>query len=152
MLSHYQAQTELELSSQDQGRPPPCFPDSITPITEPYVPAIIRKVPETMTNTLHITMRIHCRDFSFLPLLQLSYSQKQPYGWNAWRVPSRAPTRETRLPNTGMALAMMYANKAVPKMRLSHVAQWVKVFAVRCFEPRRIRTKAYLPVTCELTC
>lgn len=75
--------------------------------TDPYVPAIIMKVPITTTKTLQQTIAIHLGDRLIFPLPQLSYSHMQPMGWKHMNVPSKAPISETRLSKTGMALAMM---------------------------------------------
>jgi hypothetical protein len=66
-------------------------------------------------------------------------------GWNDMKVPSRAPMSETRLSNTGMALAITYATRATPDVQLSQVLQWIMVLAVRCLEPRKMRRKMYFP-------
>lgn len=73
--------------------------------TDPYVPAIIRKVPATMTKAHQATISFH-----FVPrlgVLQLSYSHMPAMGWKHMGVPSRAPTSDTRSLKTGIALAMM---------------------------------------------
>ena len=92
------------------------------PTIDPYVPAIIKKVPETTTKTLKVTMRYHLVVGLRLPAVQLSYSHMQPMGWNDMSVPRRAPMRETRPPKTGMAEAMMYAITAQPKVQPIQVA------------------------------
>lgn len=76
------------------------------PTADPYVPEIIRKVPDATTNTLKPTMNIHLIERSALPSAQLSYSHMQPIGWNDMRVPRRAPTSETSPSKTGMPLAI----------------------------------------------
>lgn len=75
--------------------------------TDPYVPPTIKKVPDRITKPLQKTMKIHLGDLLILPLLQLSYNHMQPIGWKDMRVPRRAPTRDTRSLNTGIALAMI---------------------------------------------
>ena len=112
--------------------------------TDPYVPPIIKKVPDRITKTLQQTIRIHLGDLLTLPLLQLSYSHMQPIGWKDIRVPRRAPTRDTKSLNTGIALAIIYAMIAIPDVQLSQVTQWIIVFAVRCLEPCKMRMKIYL--------
>lgn len=112
--------------------------------TEPYVPAIIRNVPDSTTNTLQQTIRTHRGFFVALPCVQLSYSHMQPMGWKDIMVPSRAPINETRSLKTGIALAMMYATIVMPRVQPSQVAQCVTVLAVRWREPCRARTKMYL--------
>jgi hypothetical protein len=72
------------------------------PTIEPYVPAIIRKVPETMMKTLHVTIKYHRM---FRSSFQWSYSHIQPIGWRERKVPKRAPMRETKPPKTGIPLA-----------------------------------------------
>lgn len=114
------------------------------PTIDPYVPATVRNDPATITKMLQPTINIHFGDFVALPSLQLSYSHMKPIGWKDRRVPNRAPTSDTRPPKTGIALAMMYAIKITPKVQLSHVAQCVIVFAVRCREFRRSRTNTNL--------
>ena len=89
-------------------------------------------------------MKIHLGDFFTLPSLQLSYSHIKPIGWIDRRVPNRAPTSETRPSKMGTALAMINAIKMTPKVQLSHVAQCVIVFAVRCREFRKSRTNTNL--------
>ena len=112
--------------------------------TDPYVPPIIKKVPDTITKPLQQTIRIHLGDLLILPLLQLSYNHMQPIGWKDIIVPRRAPTRDTRSLNTGIALAIIYATRAIPEVQLSQVTQWIIVFSVKCFEPCKRRTKMYL--------
>lgn len=52
--------TEFELSAQDQAEDPPdSLYESMMLTTDPYVPPIIKKVPETITKTLHVTIRYH---------------------------------------------------------------------------------------------
>jgi len=68
----------------------------------------------------------------------------KPMGWNDIGVASRAPTSEIRLLKSGIALAMIYAINAADAVQLSHTAQCVMEFEVRCLEPRRRRTKTYL--------
>lgn len=64
-------QTELELSAQDQAlEPPSTLYESMIPLIDPYVPATMRKVPDTMTKTLHPTMR--CQPSVLFSVLQLS--------------------------------------------------------------------------------
>lgn len=77
------------------------------PTADPYVPAIIRNVPDTTTNPLNNTIKIHFFVRSIFPWDQLSYSHIHPYGWNDMRVPRRAPINETRPSNTGIPLAIM---------------------------------------------
>lgn len=64
-------------------------------------------------------------------------------------VPSKAPMSETRLPKLGTALAMMYAMMTTAEVHDSQVIQCVTVFAVRCLEPRRMRTKRCLAGSCQ---
>lgn len=111
---------------------------------DPYVPAIIRNVPARTTNTLQATMSLQRSVRSRLSLDQLSYSHIRPMGWNDRNVPNSAPTSDTRPPNTGIPLAIRYATIDTPKVELSHVAQWMREFEVRCSVPRRIRTNIYL--------
>jgi hypothetical protein len=61
----------------------------------------------TITNAHQETMNIQRGLLSTFPLLQLSYSHMQAIGWKDMRVPRRAPTRETRPSNTGIALAII---------------------------------------------
>lgn len=49
-----------------------------------------------------------------------------------------------RLPNTGIALAMMYETKAIPKVQPSHTIQCMTVLAVKYFDPRRMLIKMCL--------
>lgn len=52
--------TELELSAQEKAAEPPLeLYVSIIPTTDPYVPATIRKVPDTITNILKPAMKYH---------------------------------------------------------------------------------------------
>lgn len=72
--------------------------------TEAQVPAIMRKVPATIIKILKAALSLHTR---LRGSFQLSYSHMQPIGWYDMSVPNKAPTREIRLPKSGMALAMM---------------------------------------------
>lgn len=67
----------------------------------------------------------------------------QPNGWKHMRVPSKAPTRETRPPNTGMELAIMNAVTVLVMVQANQVIQCKLVFWVRCLVPFRMRTKQY---------
>ena len=58
--------------------------------------------------------------------------------------------RETRPLKRGIPLAMRYATMATANTQPSQVAQWIKVFVVRCFDPRRIRRKKCLLATFAL--
>lgn len=51
---------------------------------------------------------------------------------------------DTRLPNLGTALAIIYATMTTPPVHESQVTQCVTVLAVRCLDPRRMRMKTYL--------
>ncbi len=82
-------------------------------------------------------------------LPQLSYSHIQPMGWKDIRVPSSAPISETRLLNTGIALAMIYAVITTPNVQRSQVVQCRRVLVERCLVLRRRRTKIYLLGTCR---
>lgn len=108
-------------------------------------------MPIAITKTLNPTRNIHFGVFAGLPLLQLSYNHIQPMGWNDIRVPSKAPTNETRPSKTGMALAIMYAIRAMPKVQPSQAAQWVIVLEARCLDPRRARTKMYFAGNLEMS-
>ena len=88
--------------------------------TDPYVPPIMRKKPETMTKQLQATIRYH---FVVLGLCQLSYSHIPPIGWKHMSVPRRAPIRETKPPKTGMALAITYALMVTPPVHESQKSQ-----------------------------
>jgi hypothetical protein len=68
----------------------------------------------------------------------------QPISWNDIRVLNKALINETRPPKTDVSLAIRYAIRVTPKVLLSHEISWVIVFADRCPEPRRTRTKMYL--------
>jgi hypothetical protein len=113
----------------------------IIPTTEPYVPETIRNVPAIITNPLQKTIKYH-RISRVLP--QLSYSHIQPIGWKDIRVPRSAPIRETRLLNTGIALAIIYAVITTLNVQRSQVVQCRRVLAERCLVSRRRRTKIYL--------
>lgn len=102
------------------------------------------KVPDTMTNTLQPTIKHHLNVLSFLPLVQLSNSQKQPYGWKHMSVPRRAPMRDTRPPKTGIALAMMYAIMVTLPVHANQVAQCTIPLELRCLVPRNKRINMYL--------
>lgn len=141
----YIAQVDPELSAQDHALDPPLtLYDSIISATVPYVPAIIKNVPDRTTHTLQRTINRHFSVGCCLPALQLSYSHMQPIGWNDIRVPSSAPIKDTRPLKTGMALAMMYATTATPQVLLSQTTQCTTVLAVRCLELRKTRTKTCL--------
>jgi len=100
-------QVEFELSAQDQAALPPVSRyESIIAVTEPYVPAIMRKVPEISTNAHQNTMLFHFQVRAVPSFVQLSYSHMHAIGWKAMNVPRRAPTSETRSSKTGMPLAM----------------------------------------------
>lgn len=88
-------------------------------------------------------MAIHRGDLFIFPALQLSYSHMPAMGWKHIGVPSSAPTSETRSLKTGMALAMMYAIIEMPNVQPIQAVQWMRVLAVRCLEPWRMRTKMY---------
>ena len=105
---------------------------------------MVINIPARMTNTLQHTISIHLSERSCLPALQLSYSHMQPMGWKDIMVPRRAPISETRPPKTGMPLAIRYAMTTVLIVQPPQVIQWVWLLPVRCFELRRMRTKAYL--------
>ena len=65
------AQTELLLSAQDHAdEPPSSLYESMIPITDPYVPPIIKKVPMTITKMAQKTPNFHLQLRS--PLFQLS--------------------------------------------------------------------------------
>lgn len=117
------------------------------PTRDPYVPAIIMNVPETITNTDQPTIRRQRVVGFALPSLQLSYSHMQPMGWKDSKVPKREPVRYTIPLNTGIALARMYAVKQTAKLQPSQVVQWVKVLSIKCFDPRNARTKTYFVET-----
>lgn len=68
--------------------------------------------------------------------------------WNDMRHPKKDPMREVRDPNMGMALATIYAVRQMPRVQPSQVIQCVAVFAVRCLEPRKKRTRIYFPGIC----
>lgn len=68
-------------------------------------------------------------------------------GWNVIKVPKSAPTRETKLLNTGIPLAIIYAMIVTPDTHVSQVIQWRGVFAVKWLVPWSRRTKIYLLVT-----
>lgn len=68
----------------------------------------------------------------------------QPIGWNDKDVASKAPINDTRPLKIGIPLAMTYATTVIPKVHPIQDAQWVKVLAARCLEPRRTRTKTCL--------
>lgn len=67
-----------------------------------------------------------------------------PIGWKHIRVPRRAPTSDTRPPNTGMELAITYAIMVLVIVQPSQTSQWVRVLSVRCLDPLRRRMKMYL--------
>lgn len=67
-----------ELSAQVQApEPPDSLYESIIPTMEPYVPAIIKKVPARTTNELQATPNFHV---AVRCSFQLSYSHMQPIG------------------------------------------------------------------------
>ena len=139
------AQVELELSAQVQAAvPPSALYESMIPTIDPYVPPIIKKVPLTITNTLHATMAFHFQ--SRLVLFQLSYSHIHPMGWKHIRVPRSAPISETRPPKTGMADAMIYAMSETVAVRPNQTIQCLAVLWLRWWVPRRVRMKKYLAV------
>lgn len=88
---------------------------------EPYVPTIVKKVPATKMKIHHPTIEYQLRVRS--RFLQLSYNHIPAYGWKVKKVPSKAPIKETRPENTGIALATMYAIKATLDVEPSHVTQ-----------------------------
>lgn len=137
--------TEFELSAHDHAAEPPSSAyDLMIPTIDPQVPAIVRKVPDTMTKTLKKTIQYQCRDRCPSFLCQLSYNHMQPIGWNDIKVPRRAPMSEISPPKTGMALAIMYAMIVTPNVQPSHEIQWVGVFSTRCRLPVNMRTKRNL--------
>jgi hypothetical protein len=64
-----------------------------------------------------------------------------PMGWNDMSGTRRPPMRETRPPKMGTAEAMMYEMRVIDATDRSQVVQCVFELEVRCFEPRRMRTK-----------
>lgn len=135
-------QTEFELSAHDHGEDPPSLEkESLIPTAEPYEPPIIRKVPSKRMTTDQMTPNRH---FQVRVLFQLSRSHIPAYGWKVRNVPSSAPIRDTSSEKTGMALATTYATMVIPNVEQSHVAQCVTLLAVRCSDPRKIRTKTCL--------
>ena len=111
------------------------------------MPATMRNVPSTMTNTLQHTMSIQRLDPSLLRC-QLSNSHMQPIGWKHMSVPSKAPIRDTSESKTGIALAMIYAITVTVSVQPNQVHQWTQVLLVRCREPRRRVRKTYLAGSC----
>jgi hypothetical protein len=69
----------------------------------------------------------------------------KPMNMNDMMQPNRDPIKDVSDPKMGMALATMYARMVMPKVQLSQTIQWVLVLAVKCFEPRRTRTRTYFP-------
>jgi len=67
----------------------------------------------------------------------------RPYGIMDMVGPKKAPINETRFPKMGMAEAITYAMAMTPKVHDSHADQCCHELLVRCFEPRRSRTKMY---------
>ena len=143
---HKKAQTEFELSAQDQAADPP---DSLYALiiatTDPYVPATVKNHPHSTMKTLQHTINIHRAVGLAFPEVQLSYSHMQPIGWNIIILPRRAPISETRASKTGTALAIMYAIMVTANVEPSQVTQWMTVLEVRWWEPRRMRMKMYFP-------
>ena len=145
-------QLELELSAQDQAAEPPASLFSLTIARiDPYDPPAMQKKPIQMTNIDQATPKNHlCRAAGVvLPWLwdQLSWSHMKPYACIVMNVPRNAPIRDTKALKTGMALAMMYATRTTPLVQLSQVVQCVHVLEVRCFVPRRKRTKKFFAGT-----
>lgn len=112
------------------------------PITEPYVPATIKKSPTATRITLQRAVSIHPMVLRRpRPLPQLSYSHIAPIGWMHMTGPSRAPIRETKAEKAGMVLAMIQAITVIEKVQLNQTIQCVGVLPLRCREPRRAWTK-----------
>lgn len=133
------------MSAHDQAaEPPDTLYEAIMSTTEAYVPAMVRKVPKTMIVTLQSTPTDQEIERSCFPRFQLSWSHMHPIGWNESDVASNAPIRETSPPNMGIPLAIKYATTVIPKVHPIQDAQWVKVLAARCLEPRKTRTKTCL--------
>src|SRR5690348_13322202 len=107
-----------------------------------YDPAIMIKVPITMTKLAQHTPIIH-RVFRTRPF-QLSYSHIAPSGCVDINVARSAPTSEIKLPKFGTAEAMMYATTVTAKVQESHVVQCTAEFETRCLEPFSARMNAYL--------
>jgi hypothetical protein len=66
------------------------------PTMEPYVPEIVRNMPDKNTKTEKHTMRYHLGVGFFRPSVQLSYNHIHAIGWNIMMVPREAPIRDTR--------------------------------------------------------
>ena len=108
------------------------------------MPATRRKLPDRITNAHQPTMSFHRMFLFSAGMVQLSYSHINPYGWNDSKVPRRAPTRDTRPPKTGMALATTYETSVIDAVHPSQLTQWIIELLAKCLVPRSMRMKMYL--------